>query len=116
MARTTSPPFDFKVLLDLFFRLPRRIQFVLVAVAAIGGLLYFSGAFRKAEHPVTPPGDSQFGETGELTPVSADVPGKREVFFCHWNVENLFDKNYQLAYPYNTQGRAGYITLGWRQK
>lgn len=31
-------------------------------------------------------------------------------------VENLFDKNYMLAYPYATQGRAGFITLGWRQK
>ncbi|CAG9179151.1 Vitamin B12 transporter BtuB [Cupriavidus pampae] len=37
-------------------------------------------------------------------------------WFVAARVENLFDKNYQLAYPYNTQGRAGYITLGWRQK
>jgi len=37
-------------------------------------------------------------------------------WFVAARVENLFDKNYQLAYPYNTQGRAGFITLGWRQK
>ncbi|WER45255.1 TonB-dependent receptor [Cupriavidus sp. WKF15] len=37
-------------------------------------------------------------------------------WFVAARVENLFDKNYQLAFPYNTQGRAGYITLGWRQK
>jgi len=37
-------------------------------------------------------------------------------WFVAVRVENLFDKNYQLAFPYNTQGRAGYITLGWRQK
>lgn len=36
-------------------------------------------------------------------------------WFVAARVENLFDKNYQLAYPYNTQGRAGFITLGWRQ-
>ncbi|MBU68883.1 MAG: TonB-dependent receptor [Cupriavidus sp.] len=37
-------------------------------------------------------------------------------WFVAARVENLFDKNYMLAYPYNTQGRAGFITLGWRQK
>ncbi|CAG9175941.1 Vitamin B12 transporter BtuB [Cupriavidus laharis] len=37
-------------------------------------------------------------------------------WFVAARVENLFDKNYQLAFPYNTQGRAGYFTLGWRQK
>ncbi|WP_066731962.1 TonB-dependent siderophore receptor [Cupriavidus sp. D384] len=37
-------------------------------------------------------------------------------WFVAARVENLFDKNYQLAWPYNTQGRAGFITLGWRQK
>lgn len=37
-------------------------------------------------------------------------------WFVAARVENLFDKNYQLAYPYNTQGRAGFVTLGWRQK
>ncbi|MCP3023900.1 TonB-dependent receptor [Cupriavidus basilensis] len=37
-------------------------------------------------------------------------------WFVAARVENLFDKNYQLAYPFNTQGRAGFVTLGWRQK
>ncbi|WP_439668201.1 Vitamin B12 transporter BtuB [Cupriavidus necator] len=37
-------------------------------------------------------------------------------WFIAARVENLFDKDYQLAYPYNTQGRAGFITLGWRQR
>jgi len=37
-------------------------------------------------------------------------------WFIAARVENLFDKNYQLAYPYNTQGRAGFVTLGWRQR
>lgn len=37
-------------------------------------------------------------------------------WFVAARVENLFDKDYMLAYPYNTQGRAGFITLGWRQK
>lgn len=37
-------------------------------------------------------------------------------WFIGARMENLFDKDYQLAYPYNTQGRAGFITLGWRQR
>ncbi|CAG9177550.1 TonB-dependent receptor domain-containing protein [Cupriavidus respiraculi] len=37
-------------------------------------------------------------------------------WFIAARVENVFDKDYQLAYPYNTQGRAGFITLGWRQR
>lgn len=36
-------------------------------------------------------------------------------WFIAARLENLFNKDYQLAYPYNTQGRAGFITLGWRQ-
>jgi vitamin B12 transporter len=28
-------------------------------------------------------------------------------------VENLGDKNYQLAYGYNTPGRSGYLTVSW---
>lgn len=31
-------------------------------------------------------------------------------------VQNVFDKNYELAYSYNTPGRAAYITLGWQQR
>ncbi|MWL88259.1 MULTISPECIES: TonB-dependent receptor domain-containing protein [unclassified Cupriavidus] len=37
-------------------------------------------------------------------------------WFVAARVENLFDKQYMLAFPYNTQGRAGFVTLGWRQK
>ena len=37
-------------------------------------------------------------------------------WFIAARVENLFDKQYQLAYPYNTQGLAGFVTLGWRQR
>lgn len=92
MARTKSSPTDFKVFIDLFLKLPRRIQIGLVVLAVVGGLLYFSGAFRKVEHPQPPAGETHYGEMGELTPVAADgPPGKRDVFFCFWNVENLFD-------------------------
>lgn len=31
------------------------------------------------------------------------------------HVDNLFNKNYQTAYGYNTPGTAAYITLGWKQ-
>ncbi|TWG80262.1 vitamin B12 transporter [Cupriavidus gilardii J11] len=37
-------------------------------------------------------------------------------WFIAARVENVFDKDYQLAYPYNTQGRAAFVTLGWRQR
>ncbi|MGY8526058.1 TonB-dependent receptor domain-containing protein [Paracidovorax citrulli] len=37
-------------------------------------------------------------------------------WFIGARVENLFDKDYQLTYPYNTQGRAAFVTLGWRQR
>ncbi|QEL18455.1 endonuclease/exonuclease/phosphatase family protein [Limnoglobus roseus] len=92
MARTKALPVDTKVLLDYFLRLPRRFQVAIVAIAAVGCLLYFSGVFNKVTTPPTSPGDGQLGEMGELTPVNADVPaGQRELFFCFWNVENLFD-------------------------
>ncbi|GAB5100802.1 TonB-dependent receptor domain-containing protein [Caballeronia sp. HLA56] len=29
-------------------------------------------------------------------------------------VDNLFDRNYELAYSYNTPRRGAYVTLGWR--
>lgn len=37
-------------------------------------------------------------------------------WFIAARIENVFDKDYQLAYPYNTQGRAAFVTLGWRQR
>lgn len=30
-------------------------------------------------------------------------------------IDNLFDKDYELAYSYNTPRRGAYLTLGWRQ-
>ena len=30
-------------------------------------------------------------------------------------IDNLFDKDYELAYSYNTPRRGAYVTLGWRQ-
>jgi vitamin B12 transporter len=30
-------------------------------------------------------------------------------------IDNLFDKDYELAYSYNTPHRGAYITIGWRQ-
>ena len=29
-------------------------------------------------------------------------------------IDNLFDKDYELAYSYNTPRRGAYLTLGWR--
>ncbi|AIO65950.1 TonB-dependent receptor domain-containing protein [Burkholderia oklahomensis] len=31
-------------------------------------------------------------------------------------IDNLFDKDYELAYAYNTPRRGAYVTLGWRQR
>jgi vitamin B12 transporter len=31
-------------------------------------------------------------------------------------IDNLFNKDYQLAYSYNTPRRGAYITLGWQQQ
>jgi vitamin B12 transporter len=31
-------------------------------------------------------------------------------------IQNLFDKDYELAYTYNTPRRGAYLTLGWRQQ
>ncbi|AIT21330.1 TonB-dependent receptor plug domain-containing protein [Burkholderia thailandensis] len=31
-------------------------------------------------------------------------------------IDNLFDKDYELAYAYNTPRRGAYITLGWQQR
>ncbi|MGT2471754.1 TonB-dependent receptor domain-containing protein [Paraburkholderia terrae] len=31
-------------------------------------------------------------------------------------IQNLFDKDYELAYTYNTPRRGAYITLGWQQQ
>jgi vitamin B12 transporter len=30
-------------------------------------------------------------------------------------VENLFNKNYQLIFPYNTASRGVFFTLSWQQ-
>jgi endonuclease/exonuclease/phosphatase family metal-dependent hydrolase len=87
MQRTARRQLDARFLVDAFLRLPRSVQLALVGVAAVGALLYFSGAFQKSK----PAGQPTLGETGELTPVNLDTPGTREVFFAFWNVENLFD-------------------------
>jgi vitamin B12 transporter len=31
-------------------------------------------------------------------------------------IQNLFDKDYELAYTYNTPRRGAYITVGWQQQ
>ncbi|AJY12855.1 TonB-dependent receptor [Burkholderia dolosa] len=31
-------------------------------------------------------------------------------------IDNLFDKDYELAYAYNTPKRGAYVTLGWQQR
>jgi len=31
-------------------------------------------------------------------------------------IDNLFDKHYELAYTYNTPRRSAFITLGWQQQ
>ncbi|AOJ10984.1 TonB-dependent receptor domain-containing protein [Burkholderia mayonis] len=31
-------------------------------------------------------------------------------------IDNLFDKDYELAYAYNTPRRGAYVTLGWQQR
>ncbi|MBU6486636.1 MAG: TonB-dependent receptor [Burkholderiales bacterium] len=32
------------------------------------------------------------------------------------HIDNLFDKNYELAYTYNTPRRSAFITIGWQQQ
>lgn len=87
MATTKHPPLDLRLAVDFLARLPRKIQVFLLVVCVAGLALYFSGAFRH-----TPPQASEIPDAGDSTPVAADVPaGSRELFFCFWNVENLFD-------------------------
>ncbi|HVW52943.1 MAG TPA: TonB-dependent receptor [Trinickia sp.] len=37
-------------------------------------------------------------------------------WFVSAHIDNLFDKNYELAYTYNTPRRSAFITIGWQQQ
>jgi vitamin B12 transporter len=37
-----------------------------------------------------------------------------KAWFVSARIDNLFDRNYELAYSYNTPRRGAYVTLGWR--
>ncbi|PTB19508.1 TonB-dependent receptor [Trinickia symbiotica] len=39
-----------------------------------------------------------------------------KAWYVSARIENLFDKNYELAYPYNTPRRSAFITVGWQQQ
>ena len=38
-----------------------------------------------------------------------------KAWYVDAQIENLFDKHYELAYPYNTPRRSAFITIGWQQ-
>ncbi|MBN3727259.1 TonB-dependent receptor domain-containing protein [Burkholderia sp. Ac-20379] len=38
-----------------------------------------------------------------------------KAWYVSAHLDNLFDKDYQLAYAYNTPRRGAYVTIGWRQ-
>lgn len=39
-----------------------------------------------------------------------------KAWFVSAHIDNVFDKNYELAYTYNTPRRSAFITLGWQQQ
>jgi vitamin B12 transporter len=38
-----------------------------------------------------------------------------KAWYVSAQIENLFDKHYELAFPYNTPGRSAFVTIGWRE-
>ncbi|MEA3118975.1 MAG: vitamin transporter [Paraburkholderia sp.] len=38
-----------------------------------------------------------------------------KAWYMSAQIENLFDKNYELAYSYNTPRRSAFVTIGWQQ-
>jgi vitamin B12 transporter len=39
-----------------------------------------------------------------------------KAWYVSAQIDNLFDKNYELAYTYNTPRRSAFITIGWQQQ
>lgn len=39
-----------------------------------------------------------------------------KAWYVSAHIDNLFDKNYELAYTYNTPRRSAFITIGWQQQ
>ncbi|KVN35933.1 TonB-dependent receptor [Burkholderia stagnalis] len=39
-----------------------------------------------------------------------------KAWYVSARIDNLFDKDYELAYAYNTPRRGAYVTLGWQQQ
>ncbi len=39
-----------------------------------------------------------------------------KAWYVSAQIQNLFNKDYELAYTYNTPGRGAYFTLGWQQQ
>jgi endonuclease/exonuclease/phosphatase family metal-dependent hydrolase len=77
-------------LLGAFLQLPLRIRIVLVVlVLVIAAAIYFSSR-RPVDEPS--PETSQPGTSDNVPPPAAAFPpGSRDVSFCVWNMENLFD-------------------------
>ncbi|MGN6229768.1 MAG: TonB-dependent receptor plug domain-containing protein [Trinickia sp.] len=38
-----------------------------------------------------------------------------KAWYVSAHIDNLFDKDYELAYPYNTPRRSAFITIGWQE-
>ena len=39
-----------------------------------------------------------------------------KAWYVSAHLDNLFDKNYELAYTYNTPRRSAFVTIGWQQR
>jgi len=39
-----------------------------------------------------------------------------KAWYVSAHIDNLFDKNYELAYTYNTPRRSAFVTIGWQQQ
>jgi endonuclease/exonuclease/phosphatase family metal-dependent hydrolase len=97
-------------LLAAFLKLPRRAQIALGAVVLVGGLVVWAtGALRRQPEFGTPgesSGDADVSPLVNVPPPAAAFPaGSRDVVFCFWNVENLFDdiddKRRQVDEPFD---------------
>lgn len=39
-----------------------------------------------------------------------------KAWYVSAHIDNLFDKNYELACTYNTPRRSAFVTIGWQQQ
>ena len=48
--------------------------------------------------------------------VSGVMGAARQVWYVAAQIQNLFNKDYETAYSYNSSGRGAYVTVGWQQQ